>query len=125
MDEGNIQRIPLQISYDCVVASIQIDLTEAVLHHFQADLLERLQTSGATGVILDLSGVMVIDLEDFKALRMTMEMASVMGTVVVFSGFRPGVVSSLVELNADIDGIQAALNLDDAFQLVEKLRSGS
>ena len=120
MELSKVARIPLQLSRQCIVASIQVDLSDEVMEQFRSDLLDLLQSSGARGVLLDLSGVEVLDLEDFDALSRTMEMAALMGARSVLSGLRPGVVSSLVELNADTDAIQAALTLDDAFQLIEK-----
>ena len=56
-DADGSARIPLQISRDCVIASIQVDLSDAVLRRFRVELLEKLQSSGAAGVILDVSGV--------------------------------------------------------------------
>ena len=122
MESGSFSRIPLQVSRNCVVASIQIELSDEGLRHFQTDLLELLKSSGATGFILDLSGVAVMDLEDFEALRSTLKMAALMGAEPVVAGLQPGVVSSLVELDADTGQISAARNLDDAFVLVGELR---
>jgi hypothetical protein len=34
-------------------------------------------------------------------------------------GLRPGVVSALIEAGADVDGLQAAINLDAAFALLQ------
>ena len=112
-------RIPLQLSRNCIVASIQVDLTQSVLHNFRVDLLEFLQRSGAQAVIFDLSGLEILDLEEFEALRHTMSMVSLMGAKSIVAGMRPGVVSALIALNADIDGILAAFNLDDAFSQLE------
>lgn len=116
---GSGARIPLQLSRNCIVASIQVDLTYDVLRRFRADLLEFLQRSGAQAVIFDLSGLQILDLEEFEALRHTMSMVSLMGARSIVAGMRPGVVSALIELNADVEGILAAFNLDDAFGLVE------
>ena len=115
MPDHEVSRVPLQLVRSCAVASIQVDLTEGVLNRFRTDLLEMLQRTGAVGVILDVSGIEVMDLEEFDALRSTMNMARLMGAETVFSGFRAGVVSALVELDADIGSIDAALNLDAAF----------
>ena len=122
METKDVPRIPLQVSRNCVVASIQIDLSEEVLQQFRTDLLELLHTSGADGVILDVSGVDVLDVEDFQALKATTEMAALMGARTILSGLRPGVVSALVELDADIEGIEATLNLDEAFRAMEAIR---
>ena len=125
MQDQFIVRIPLQISQNCVVASIQVDLDTSVIHQFRADLLRLLESSNATAVILDVSGVMVMDLLEFEAIKETIDMARLMGARSILAGLQPGVVSSLVELDADLDGLEAALNLDDAFQRVADYRATS
>jgi rsbT antagonist protein RsbS len=116
--ETNVARIPLQVSRGCVIASIQIDLTDEVLRALRKDLLGQVRDIGARGVILDVSGVEVMDVDDFDGLRKTMEMARVMGARPVLSGLRAGVVAALIDLGAMVDGVEAAINLDDAFRLV-------
>jgi len=123
MAVSDVPRIPLQLSRDSVVASIQVELNEDVLRQFRSDLLTLLHSSGVSGVILDASGVLVMDRRDFDALRETIAMAGLMGARSVIAGLGPGIVSSLVELGADIDGIEGALDLDDAFRLMDVLRS--
>ena len=125
MTASSVQRIPLQVVRACVVASIQIDLDPEVLRQFRNDLLERVQISNAKGVILDVSGVDILDLDDFNGLRSTMEMAEVMGARSILSGLKPGVVSALIDLGADPEGVNAVLNLDDAFQLLEGIQEKS
>ena len=122
MTASSVQRIPLQVARGCVVASIQIDLDPEVLRQFRMDLLERVQESGANGVILDVSGIEILDLDDFNGLRSTMEMAEVMGARPILSGLKPGVVSALIDLGADPEGVIAVLNLDDSFRLLDGIR---
>ena len=119
MTASRVQRIPLQVARGCVMASIQIDLTPEVLRQFRIDLLECVQKSRANGVILDVSGIDILDLDDFNGLRRTMEMAKVMGAWPILSGLKPGVVSALIDLGADPEGVTAVLNLDDAFRLLD------
>ena len=122
MTASSVQRIPLQVARDCVVASIQIDLNPEVLRQFRIDLLECVQKSRANGVILDVSGIDILDLVEFNGLRSTMEMAKVMGARPILSGLKPAVVSALIDLGADSEGVNAVLNLDDAFQLLDGIR---
>ena len=119
MESGS--RIPLQVARGCVVASVQVDLDDEILRSFQEDLLERVQRSQVSGVIMDLSGVRIIDSQDFKALRRTISMAELLGARTVISGMQPGVVAALVELDADLDDIVATFNLDDAFRVMDNL----
>jgi rsbT antagonist protein RsbS len=122
-ERGGIAKIPLQISRNCIIASIQIDLSDAVLRQFRMELLELIQSSGAHGVILDVSGIEVMDYEDFEALHKTMAMARLMGAPSVLAGLQAGVVSSLVELGAETEDIVAAMDLDDAFRVMDQLRA--
>jgi rsbT antagonist protein RsbS len=120
MDASDVTRIPLQHSRGCVVASVQVDLSDDVLQRFRSDLLEQVGTSDARGIVVDLAGVDIMDAEDFAALRRTLSMAAIMGARSVLCGLRPGVVASLVELGADVGGVLAARSLDDALaQLAE------
>lgn len=113
-----VARIPLQISNQCLVASIQVDLTDAVLEQFRDDLLRELQARQAHGVILDLSGIEVMDLSDFDNIRSTISMAGLMGAQAVVCGLRPGVVASLILLGAETDDLNAVRDLDMAFELL-------
>jgi rsbT antagonist protein RsbS len=112
----NVQRIPLQRIGDCVVASLQGDTDEATLHRFRADLLAFLGSDVASGVLLDLSGVEVMDTAEFSLLEQILAMVKVMGSRPVIAGLRPGVVSALVDLGVDGRALETALNIDDALE---------
>ncbi len=64
-----------------------------------------------------------MDREEFGALRDTMRMALLMGATTIVSGMQPGVVSALIDLEADTDGVLATATLDDAFALMQEVRS--
>jgi rsbT antagonist protein RsbS len=119
VDKDDTTRIPLTVSRGCVVASVQRDLRGAVLQQFRTDLLERLQDSGVSGVIIDLSGVRIMDAVDFDGIRRTLDMAALMGARTVLVGLRPGVVSALVQLDVDTGNVDTLLDLDDGFALFE------
>ncbi|WP_017307176.1 STAS domain-containing protein [Spirulina subsalsa] len=119
---SEIQRIPLQFAQNCVIASIQIDLTDAVLQQFRQDVLTYLHQTNAHGLILDLSGVEVMDMIEFQDLTATIAMASLMGAKTILCGFQPGVVSALVDFRVDFERIHATLTLDNAFELMKELR---
>jgi rsbT antagonist protein RsbS len=111
-----VPRVTMSLMQGCLVATIQLELDRAVLARFRKDLLARLDATRTRQVILDCSGIEVMDAEDFAALRRTVAMASLMGAKTVLAGLQPGVVSALVDLGADLDGLPTALSLDDAFR---------
>jgi len=109
----------MQVSRNVVVASIQVDLDDDVLALFQQDLLNRVHEKDSRGVILDVSGLETLDAHEFAALRRTMSMVTIMGTESVLVGLQPGVVSALIEVGADVEGLRTAIDLDAAFALLE------
>lgn len=117
--ETDVPRVPIQLTHGCLVASIQLELDEAILAQFRRELLARIQADAPTGVILDLSGVELMDVEDFEALRSCAAMARVMGTRSILVGLQPGVVSALVDLDIDTEGIEAKLDLEEAFRVLQ------
>ena len=116
---ADIPGIAMQVSRDIVVASIQVDLDENVLARFRDDLLHRIHETGSRGVILDVSGLETLDSDEFAALRRIITMSTIMGAESVLVGLRPGVVSALIEAGADVNGLQAASNMDAAFALLQ------
>jgi rsbT antagonist protein RsbS len=116
---AEIPSVAMQVSRDVVVASIQVDLADDVLARFQQDLLARVHETGSRAVFLDVSGLETLDSVEFAALRRIIAMVSIMGTESVLVGLQPGVVSALIEVDADVDGLKTAIDLDAAFALLE------
>ena len=118
MRSGEVPRVPLQLSRGVIVASIQLDLNPSIIEHFRQDLLAFVARSGATGVLIDVSGVDLLDIDDFEGLRRTIEMVKFMGLRTVVSGLQAGAVSALVELGGSGRTLVTALNLDEGFALL-------
>jgi rsbT antagonist protein RsbS len=115
--------VSIQLARGFLLASLPGELQEDGWRRFQTDLLERIRETAALGVILDLSGVDVLDSLDFEAIRRSVAMATLMGARTVVAGFRPGVVSSLIGMDLDLDSLEAVATTDDAFELLAPDRS--
>lgn len=117
---SELARVPLQLVRGCLVASVQIELTDDVLHQFQQDLLQRVRDTRARAVILDLSGVSILDSSDFESVLRTLRMARLMSATPVIVGLRAGVAAALVELGASNDDVQSCMSLEQALELVDR-----
>jgi rsbT antagonist protein RsbS len=113
----------MQLVRGCVVASVQVQLSHDILHTFQQDLLERLRSTRARAVILDLSGVSILDSSDFESILRTLKMASLMSAMPVIVGLRAGIAASLVELGASLGDFASSMTLEQAFELVDRRSS--
>lgn len=111
----------MSILQGCLVVTLQGELYADRLMKIRTDILQKIQATKARGMVLDLSTVRVLDSPAFNSLAGTARMASLLGVANVFVGLQPGVVSSLVDLEIDIDGIRAALTVEDGFEQIQNL----
>lgn len=106
------------MSRGSVIASIQTDVTLDVVIALQQDALEMIGAMGAHGFVVDVSGVELLEPDDFELLLRTMDMARLMGARPVLCGLRAGVVSALVDLDVDLEQIDATRTIDDALDIL-------
>jgi len=114
----HVARVPMQLTQGCLIASIQVDLNQRVLEQFQQDLLDKIRCTQTKMVVLDVSGVEIIDREEFIALRKSMEMARLMGSRTMIVGIRAGIACALLDYDIDFGGLETALTLDQAFEIL-------
>jgi len=113
-------RAVLQRVGNAVLVPVQGPVTTDLLVGLRRELLGHLERAGASGVVFDLSGVEVMDADDFHALRRVVESATLMGASVVLVGIQPGVAAGLVVLDADLGWARTALTVDGALKELER-----
>jgi rsbT antagonist protein RsbS len=112
--------IPILRLGDTLVATVHIDLHDAVAEAFQADVLTSIENTGARGLVIDVSGLEMVDSYVARILADTGRMAKLMGTQMVLVGMRPAVAATLIRMGYDMKGVRTALNLDDGVAALRK-----
>ncbi len=110
--------IPILRIGPTLLTTIPVELRDAVADAFQADVLTDIERSGATGLVIDISGLDVVDTYVARILAETGRMARLMGTATVLVGMRPEIAATLVRMGYDMGGVRTALNLDDGLALL-------
>jgi anti-anti-sigma regulatory factor len=113
-----VPRVPFQQARGCLIASLQLELSELALTQFRADLLDRVRAVQPTGVVLDISGLPLFDRHEFGALRRAMDMVRLMGCPTVLVGVQPGMAAAIAETDERCDELLTARNLEEAFALL-------
>jgi rsbT antagonist protein RsbS len=111
-------QIPILRIGSTLLVSIQIDLRDAVAEAFQEDVLSAIEERGTTGLVVDISGLDMVDTYVARILAETGRMAKLMGTSTVLVGMRPEVAATLVRMGYGLEGVQTALDLDDGLALL-------
>jgi len=101
-----------------LLATVHIELRDKVAEAFQEDVLETIEKTGAAGLVVDISGLEVVDTYVARVLADTARMAKLMGARSVLVGMRPEVAATLVRMGYAMDGVATALNVDEALILL-------
>ncbi len=112
--------IPILRVGDNLLVTVQTDLHDAVAEVFQQDLLATIEKTGAAGLLIDVSGLDVVDSYVARVLADTGRMAKLMGTATVIVGIRPEVAATLVRMGYSMAGVRTALNVDEGLALLPR-----
>ena len=110
--------VPILQVAGVLLVSIQVDLGDTVATTLQEDVLEAIGKTGATGLIVDVTGLETIDSFVARVLVDLGRMAGLMGTDTVIVGLRPEAAGTLVRMGFDVSEVRAALNIDEGLQLL-------
>jgi rsbT antagonist protein RsbS len=100
-----------------LLATIQVDLHDTVVDEFQNDVLEEIERTGASGLIIDISALESVDSYVARMLANTGKMAKLMGAETIIVGMRPPVAATLVRMGYFMPGIRTALSLEEGLEL--------
>src|SRR5438093_12477986 len=109
--------IPILKIGPTLMATIQLELQDTVVDLFQTEVLEEIEKTGASGLIVDISALETVDSYVARMLANTAKMAKLMGTETVIVGMRPAVAATLVRMGYFMEGITTALSLEEGLQL--------
>lgn len=110
--------VPILRVAGVLLVSIQIDLGDTVAEALQEDILSAIAGTASSGLIIDVTGLEVVDSFVARVLVDTARMARLMGTETVIAGIRPEVAATLVRMGFDIADVRAALDIDSALVLL-------
>jgi rsbT antagonist protein RsbS len=110
--------IPILRVGQALLCTVHVDLRDDVAEAFQEDILEELEKRPTPGLVIDISGLDVVDTYVARVLSETGRMAKLMGTETVIVGMRPYVAATLIRMGYMMDGIRTALNVDDGIEVL-------
>lgn len=110
--------IPILRIGKTLITTVHIELRDDVAQAFQSDVLTTIEKTGASGLVIDITGLDTVDTYVARILAETGRMAKLMGTTSVLVGMRPEVASTLVQMGYAMDGVLTALNLESGLALL-------
>ncbi|MFI2507694.1 STAS domain-containing protein [Streptomyces sp. NPDC018972] len=112
--------VPVLRLGDVLLVTLQGDLYDSTAHQLQQDLSETIARSGVTGVVIDISGVEVVDSFLGRVLAEIAAQTELLAARTVVAGMRPAVAITLVELGLTLPGVRTALTTEAAMELLAR-----
>jgi rsbT antagonist protein RsbS len=115
-----LRSIPILRIRGHLLVPVQSDLSDALVHEFQNNVLEAIARDRARkgGLLLDISSLEIVDTYVARVLADTAAMAALMGRTTVLCGMRPEVAATLVQMGYLLESVETALDVDDGLDLL-------
>jgi rsbT antagonist protein RsbS len=117
--------IPILKLESFLLVSVQIDLEDHSALQLQEDLSQRIVETEATGVLIDISALEIVDSFIGRMLSTIAAISRVLDARTVVVGMRPAVAITLVELGMTLSGVRTALNVDKGLATIRNVVDGS
>jgi len=114
----SFERIPILKMGDFLLVTIQGEMHDTLATTLQQELTAKVASTGARGVLLDISG---LDMLDSFMGRMVSTIASttrMMDAETVVVGMQPSVAITLVEMGLTLPGVFTAMNVEHGMDLL-------
>ena len=122
---ADYSRIPILKIGHLLLVTIQVDMHDRMAQTLQDDLTKRIVDTGAHGVLIDISGLELVDSFIGRMLADIAAMARVLDAETVVVGMRPAVAITLVELGLSLPGVRTALTVERGMALLPALPEAS
>ena len=113
-----MDRIPILRMGKVLLVTIQVDMQDQTALALQDDLAAKVVASGATGVLIDISALEIVDSFIGRMLASISGITHVLDASTVVVGMQPAVAITLVELGLSLEGVKTALTVERGMQLL-------
>jgi rsbT antagonist protein RsbS len=120
-----MERIPILRMGDTLLVTIQVDMQDQTALALQDDLADRIAKTGASGVMIDISALEIVDSFVGRMLASISGIARILSATTVVVGMQPAVAITLVELGLSLEGVKTALNVERGLALLRRAREES
>ncbi|MEV6612623.1 STAS domain-containing protein [Streptomyces sp. NPDC051051] len=110
--------VPVLRLGDVLLVTLQGDLYDGAAEQLRQDIVESIARSRVTGVVIDISGVEIVDSFLGRVLAEIAANARLLAAQTVVAGMRPAVALTLVELGLTLPGLRTALSTEVALELL-------
>jgi rsbT antagonist protein RsbS len=113
-----MERIPILQMGKFLLVTIQVDMDDRIAITLQDDLTNKIEKTGAHGVLIDISALEMVDSFIGRMIANISAMSHILDAQTVLVGMQPAVAITLVELGLTLTGVKTALNVERGMALL-------
>lgn len=115
-----MDRIPILRMGEFLLVTIQVDMHDQLALTLQDDLSERISSTSARGVLIDISALDIVDSFIGRMIGTISGLSKIMDAETVLVGMQPAVAITLVELGLTLPGVSTALDVERGMKLLRE-----
>lgn len=120
-----MDRIPILKLGRALLVTVQVDMHDRLAVALEEDLSAKIVATGARGVLIDISGLDVVDSFMGRMLDNIAGVSRLLDADTVVVGMRPAVAITLVELGLSLTGVKTALDVERGMALIGRRPGGA
>jgi len=110
------QGIPIIKLWRVLLVPLQGDVTDSLAEQLTQEILARVHAEEVTGLVIDVTGLWLVDSHLCAVLSRIAESAALMGAKTYVSGMKPDVALTLETMGIELRGVGSTRRLDQALE---------
>jgi len=112
--EDAYNRIPIIGFWGLLLVPLQGDMTDDMASRLVTEVLDRIHKDGSSGLIIDITGLWLVDSHLCSVLSQLAAAASLMGASTIISGMKPEIAMALETMGIRLSNVTSTLDLETA-----------
>jgi rsbT antagonist protein RsbS len=111
-------RIPIIKLWNLLLIPLQGEMNDSLAHQLTGEVLDRIHQLGCSGLVIDITGLWLVDSHLCAVLSQLSSAAALMGARTFISGMKPEIALTLETMGVQLKGVSTTLDLEDALELL-------
>jgi rsbT antagonist protein RsbS len=112
--DNEYTRIPIIKLWRMLLVPLQGELTDDLADQLTSEVLERIYREGSSGMVIDITGLWMVDSHLCSVLTQLSASAQLLGAKTIISGLKPEIALTLETMGVQLGSIETALDLEAA-----------
>jgi rsbT antagonist protein RsbS len=116
--DSHYTRVPIIKVWNLLLIPLQGEMTDELANELTNEVLDRIHQLGCLGLVIDITGLWIVDSHLCAVLSQLSSAAALMGARTLISGMKPDIALALETMGVQLKGVSTTLDLEDALGLL-------